>query len=451
MKTKKLTISTLVLLGVLVLGSGSTVTAAPLVTSEAKLTARDGAAGDRFGFSVARSGDTVVVGAQLNDDGGRDSGSAYVFQRTGTTWSQQAKLTARDGAAGDRFGASVALSGDTIVVGALGDDDGGRSSGSAYVFQGSGRSWSQQAKLTASDGAARDRFGDSVALSGDTIVVGARSDDDAGRDSGSAYVFQRNGTTWSQQAKLTARDGAAGDLFGDSVALSGDTVAVGVRFDDDAGSSSGSAYIFQRSERSWSQQAKLTASDGAAGDGFGTSVALSGDTVAVGAFGDDDAGSSSGSAYVYELMRNVPFDVFIIERARVELRDATKYRLEVRGRFVLGASSDGIAVPYEDVTVTFNAYSETIPAGSFIRDDDDDEGFQFNGASGGITQIKIWNDGRFRVKARGLDLSGIDLTNPVPFSLQIGDDLGVAEIPFDHKGRWKQKAARSGQRDRSED
>ncbi|MFQ5658676.1 MAG: FG-GAP repeat protein [Candidatus Methylomirabilales bacterium] len=152
MRTKKLIISTLVLLGVLVLGSGSTVTAAPLITSESKLTARDGAASDHFGAAVALSGDTVVVGVSGDDDRGSSSGSAYVFQRTGTTWTEQAKLTARDGAAFDQFGAAVALSGDTVVVGARFDDDRGSSSGSAYVFQRTGATWTEQAKLTSQDG-----------------------------------------------------------------------------------------------------------------------------------------------------------------------------------------------------------------------------------------------------------------------------------------------------------
>ncbi|MGI8758559.1 MAG: Calx-beta domain-containing protein, partial [Acidimicrobiales bacterium] len=215
---------------------------------QAKLTAIDAAAGDRFGRSVAVSGDTAVVGAYLDDDAfaGTDSGSAHVFTRTGTTWAQQAKLTAIDAAAGDRFGRSVAVSGDTAVVGAPFDDPTDTDSGSAYVFTRTGATWAEQAKLTAADGAADDHFGRSVAVSGDTAVVGAHfdDDDDAGTDSGSAYVFTRTGTTWAQQAKLTAADAAAYDYFGYSVAVSGDTAVVGARGDDDAGLDSGSAYVF---------------------------------------------------------------------------------------------------------------------------------------------------------------------------------------------------------------
>ncbi|MDJ0610037.1 MAG: FG-GAP repeat protein [Kiloniellales bacterium] len=272
----------------------------PLLSRQTKLTAGDAAMGDQFGYSVAISGDTVVVGAVGDDDAGFSSGSAYVFQRSGAAWSEQAKLTASDGAVGDSFGQSVAISGDTVVAGAPQDDDTGSNSGSAYVFQRSGTAWSEQAKLTAGDAAAGDAFGWSVAISGDTVVVGAYVDNDAGSNSGSAYVFQRSGTAWSEQAKLTAGDGAASDLFGWSVAISGNTAVVGARGDDDAGSASGSAYVFQRSGTAWSEQAKLTAGDGASLDLFGTSVGISGDTVVAGAPQDDDTGSNSGSAYVFQ-------------------------------------------------------------------------------------------------------------------------------------------------------
>ena len=267
----------------------------------AKLVADDGASNDFFGFSVALSGDTAVIGVLRDDDNGNDSGSAYVFTRSGTTWSQQAKLTATDGAANDTFGGNVALSGDTAVIGSLGDDDdvNGVDSGSAYVFTRSGTSWSEQAKLTAADGAAGDEFGYSVAILGDTAVIGAARDDDKGKDSGSAYVFTRSGTSWSQQAKLTAADGAAGDVFSISVALSGDTAVIGADLNDEKGDNSGAAYVFTRSGSTWSQQAKLTADDGAAGDLFGIRVALSGVTAVIGAARDDDKGDNAGAAYVF--------------------------------------------------------------------------------------------------------------------------------------------------------
>jgi hypothetical protein len=275
------------------------VTIDPLITNEqVKLTASDGARHDDFGRSVALSGDTALVGAKDAAAAGVDGGSAYVFVRSGTTWSEQAKLTASDAADNDHFGSSVAVSGDTAVVGAKDADAAGSFSGSAYVFVRSGTTWSQQAKLRASDAERNQSFGVSVAVLGDTALVGASDDDDAGPGSGSAYVFVRSGTTWSQQAKLRASDAAAFDRFGWSVALSGDTALVGASDDDDDGNVSGSAYVFVRSGTTWSQQAKLRASDAAALDRFGFSVAVSGDTALVGVSLVDDSGFS-GSAYAF--------------------------------------------------------------------------------------------------------------------------------------------------------
>ncbi|MEK6642674.1 MAG: FG-GAP repeat protein [Planctomycetota bacterium] len=273
-------------------------------TEQAKLIASDAAAGDKFGYSVAVSGDTAVVGAESDTHaGGASAGSAYVFVRSGTDWIQQAKLIASDAAVADLFGVSVALSGDTAVVGAFFEDNaGGSEAGSAYVFVRSGTVWTQQTKLIASDAAVADLFGTSVALSGDTAVVGANSDDNTGgANAGSAYVFVRSGTIWTEQAKLTASDAAVSDLFGVSVAISGDTALVGANNDDNAfDADAGSAYIFVRSGVAWTQQARLVASDAAATDNFGISVALSGDTALVGAWQNDNlGGADAGSAYVF--------------------------------------------------------------------------------------------------------------------------------------------------------
>ncbi len=267
--------------------------------TETKLVAGDAAAVDSFGFPVAVSGDTVVVGARFDDDAGLSSGSAYVFVRSGTTWTQQQKLTAGDAAALDFFGSAVAVSGDTAVVGALRDDDAGADTGSAYVFVRSGTTWTQQQKLIASDAAAGDNLGWAVAISGDTFVVGAWFPNDAFPQNGSAYVFVRSGTTWAEQQKLTASDAVldpVGDRFGTLLAISGDTVVVGAHGDSDAGLGSGSAYVFVRSGTTWTERQKLTASDAGARDFFGYAVAIDGDTVVAGARLDDDAGNESGSA-----------------------------------------------------------------------------------------------------------------------------------------------------------
>jgi len=223
------------------------------------------------------------------------------------------KLVADDAATEDYFGASVAIAGAYAVVGANGKDyavvdangnvDVRLKAGSAYVFFANGDgSWTQVAKLTADDAAANDYFGYAVAIS-DFVVVGAYRDDDAGTDSGSAYVFARNpDDTWSQVAKLVADDAAAGDRFGYAVGISGDHVVVGAYEDDCAdGSNCGAAYLFGRdSAGAWTQYAKLVAADAAARDNFGRAVAVWGDVVVVGAWLDADAGSGSGSAYIFD-------------------------------------------------------------------------------------------------------------------------------------------------------
>lgn len=265
-----------------------------------KLTASDGAAGDLFG-KVSISGDYAIVGAIYADGNEPNCGSAYIFKREGESWVEQAKLTASDGAAMDYFGwGGVSISGDYAIVGANGDDDEGSNSGSAYIFKRVGENWIQQAKLTASDGTAEDAFGLPVSISGDYAVVGARFDDDNGSDSGSTYIFKRNGESWIQQAKLTASDGAALDQFSGSVSINGDYAIVGAYYDDDNGDDSGSAYIFKRDSANWLEQAKLTAADGAAGDWFGVSVSIKGDYAIIGARHDDDNGTDSGSAYIFK-------------------------------------------------------------------------------------------------------------------------------------------------------
>lgn len=263
-----------------------------------KLTASDGADFGQFGFGntwVAIGGDTIIVGSPFEDIGANaNQGSAYVFVQSGGVWTQQQKLTAGDGAGGDGFGFSVAMSGDALVVGALGDDT---SRGAAYFFVRSGGVWTEQQKLTATDGVALDGFGGAVAISGDTIVAGATSDD-GGR--GSSYVFVRSGGLWTEQQRLTASDRSAGDVFGSSVAVGGDTIVVSSPFDDVGASvNQGSAYVFVRNGIVWAQQQKLTASDGAAEEQFGR-VAIRGETIAVGAPGDHiGANNFQGSVYVF--------------------------------------------------------------------------------------------------------------------------------------------------------
>lgn len=282
---------------------------APLVDQTLQLAASDGAAGDFFGVSVAVSGSTAVVGASLADVGANgDQGAAYVFVRTGTVWSQQAKLTASDGAAGDRFGTSVAISGETVVVGAPNDTVGANAGqGSAYVFVRSGTTWTQQQMLTASDGSAGDDFGISVGLDGDTAIVGADLDDFMGQvDQGSAYVFVRSGTTWSEDAHLdswnggSSSGGAAGDRFGYSVAVNGDRAIVGAPEADAGGPgvNRGSASLFTRFFGQWSRGGSFVGT--VANDAFGTSVSIGPDLIVVGATGVDvGSNADQGTADVF--------------------------------------------------------------------------------------------------------------------------------------------------------
>jgi len=266
-------------------------------TQQAKLTASDGAAGDELGRSVAISGDNIVIGANLDDDNGESSGSVYVFALEASIWTEEAKLLASDGAAADHFGNSVAIGGDIIAVGADWDDDKGDYSGGLYVFTHHGGIWTEEAKLIANDSEAFDGFGESVAIDGGTLVIGTSR---RAGDSGTAYIFTRNSAlVWSEEAKLKASDAEPNDRFGWHVAISGDTVVVSATHN---GAYSGSAYVFTRSGNAWTEQAKLAAMNGAIDDYFGRSVAISGDTVVVGAQGKDANGGINGSVYAFDLL-----------------------------------------------------------------------------------------------------------------------------------------------------
>ena len=239
-----------------------------------------------FGGAVAIDGDTIVIGALLDvaSDGVTRSGAAHVFVRNGDSWFEQQKLSPDDGAIGDRFGLSVAIDGDTIVVGAPNNDSAGTNSGSAYVFVRSGSTWTQQQQLTDPEGDIFVFFGSSVGVSSNTIAVGARLAEVAGERTGVVHVFGRSGDVWSQQQELVADDGQDLDNLGFSVVIDGDTIVTGAIGDDDRGSSSGSAYVFFRSEGVWTQQQKLLGSN-ASGTNFGRSVSVDGDIAVAAATG----------------------------------------------------------------------------------------------------------------------------------------------------------------------
>ena len=264
-------------------------------TEQAKITAYDGTAEDMFGYSVSISGDYAVVGAYLHDDIINNRGAVYIFHRNGTNWVHQAKLEASGGAEDDEFGWSVSIDGDYVVIGSPGDDDVGNGAGSAYLFHRNGTSWGVLDKITASDGAKFDNFGNSVSISGDYVVVGALWDDIDGTRSGSAYIFHRYESNWTEKAKITSSDGEDEDWFGKSVSISGDYTVIGAYGDDDNDSNSGSAYIFHKNGTDWEEQAKLLASDGELFDNFGYTTSISGNYVAIGAGGY----GNNGAAYIF--------------------------------------------------------------------------------------------------------------------------------------------------------
>jgi hypothetical protein len=338
-------------------------------TQEAYLKASNTGADDGFAHSVSVSEDTIVVGASGEDSNAAgvngdqtnnsalSSGAAYIFGRTGSTWTQQAYLKASNTGFSDFFGDVVSVSGDTVVVGAYGEDsnstgvngnhvnNGSSDSGAAYVFVRSEGAWTQQAYLKASNTGSSDQFGGRVSVSGETVVVGAFGEDsnatgvnggqanNSSADSGAAYVFARLGSSWTQQAYLKASNTGAVDIFGISVSVSENTLVVGARREDssatglngdqanDGATDSGAAYVFVRTGSIWTQQAYLKSSNSGAGDYFGFFVAVSGDTIAVGAPYEasnatevngnqsDNSMGFSGAAYVFRVVQPCQSDL----------------------------------------------------------------------------------------------------------------------------------------------
>ncbi len=379
----------------------------PAIAQQAYLKASNTGPDDNFGWPVAVSGDTVVVGAPLedgsatgvsgdqSDNRATNSGAAYVFVRSRMSWLQQAYFKASNAEANDEFGRSVAVSGDTVVVGAINEssnatgvngnqsDNRAAFSGVAYVFVRNGTNWIQQAYLKASNTGPGDNFGWSVAVSGDTAVVGAPRErssatgvngdqgDNSALAAGAAYVFVRDGTNWTQQAYLKASNTAASDFFGWSVAVSGDTVVVGAYREDSnatgingTGSDpnmffdSGAAYVFVRNGTTWSQQAYVKASNTGFFDRFGMSVAVSADTLVVGADGEtsdangvngdqsDNSVDSVGAAYVFVRSGTNWTQQAYLKASNSERRDQFGFSVAVLGDVVV------VGAPSEDSDAT---------------------------------------------------------------------------------------------------
>jgi hypothetical protein len=271
-----------------------------VLTRKHKIVPDDNEANDHFGISVAMDGDRAVVGARGDDDRGAQAGSAYVFVRGAEGWVLESKVVAADGGEGELFGVDVALDGELLVVGSRGNIDRGSQTGSAYVFSKGGFGWIQEKKLAVSKQISNCCFGSDVSISGNVIVVGASGESVRGHASGAAYVFRQSELgLWLLEAKLIPEDASERDYFGSSVDIDGSRVVIGADGSDDQGVRSGSAYVFHRTRGKWRQEAKLIPGEGGRHHLFGAAVAISGERIIVGAYGDDVNGRQSGSAYVF--------------------------------------------------------------------------------------------------------------------------------------------------------
>ncbi len=345
----------------------------------AYMKASNGGAGDTFGSALAMSGETLIVGAPAEDGDGsnpannasEDSGAAFVFLRSGTLWIQQAILKSPTPAAGEGFGCAVAISNQTAVVGASG-------AAHVYVRDASGQ-WSHQATLSGSDTLAGDGFGWAVGIDGETIVVGAHSA--SSNASGAAYVFVRSGATWSLQSRLSASNSGAGDAFGWSVSVSGESVAVGAPFEDgssaliadNSAEAAGAVYVFTRSGVLWSEQSRIKAANAGAADGFGYSVALSGNDLVVGApfessngtgvnggAAADDSAMSSGAAYLFARTGSAWAQHSYVKASNTQAGDRFGYAVSMKGDLAavsaIGEASSGVGV--NSATQASNAANE---------------------------------------------------------------------------------------------
>ncbi len=384
------------------------------IVQEAYIKASNPNAGDSFGYAVAISGDTLVIGAYLEDsnatgvngdqsnNASSGSGAVYVFVRDGATWTQQAYLKASNAGSPDGFGVSVAISGDTLVVGALNErssatmvngaqnDDSVTSAGAAYVFVRTGATWSQQAYLKPSNTGANDQFGSTIAISGDTVVVGAPGEDSSATgingnqadnsvlSSGAAYVFVRNGSAWSQQAYIKASNTGYNDQFGLAVAIAGNTLVVGAPQEDsnlmgvnngdqadDSLSNSGAAYVFVRSGASWTQQAFVKPANTASNGKFGISVSLEEELLAIGASGMN---GTKGAAFVFARSGTDWTQQAYLTASNAEVDDAFGAAVALSGEtLIVGAHGEDGSFPGIDNFPASNSMTDAGAAYAFVR------------------------------------------------------------------------------------
>ena len=270
-----------------------------LWTNEQKVTSSDVDIDDCFGYSVSVSGDYAVVGSYRDDDAGSASGSAYIYELNNNIWTETAKLTASDADSTDWYGTAVNIHNDTVLIGVDNNDTNDSFAGCAYFYTRNDTIWEEQ-QVFPIEPQIYSRFGTSVCIGDSVAVIGAPFLE----ENGAAYVFTKQDTLWVQEAILTASDGSSGDYFGNSVSIHGEYVAVGAPFDDDAGISSGSGYVFHKVNDVWIEEAKITAIDGEEGDQLGYTLSLFEDKILVSAFKDDGNFQDTGSVYVFGMYQD---------------------------------------------------------------------------------------------------------------------------------------------------
>jgi hypothetical protein len=339
----------------------------------------DGGNSSRFGNSVAISGDYAIAGSPNATIGSKEfQGEAYIFYRTPEGWVQQAKLVAADGGVFHYFGQAVAIEGNYAAVSSTNS-----SAGCVYIFERSGNTWTQQAKIIAADGVGGDDFGCSVSLSGDRIIVGARLDDvGANTNQGSAYIYKRNGTIWTQEAKLAGISGAANDELGQSVCINGDYAIAGV-VNDDVGlnANQGSAYVYVYGGGTWTLQTKLVYANGKADDKFGYNVSINQGFAIIGAPWADDPVNGQGAAYVFS--RNGAawsMDQKILASDPMP-DDNFGYNLSVSNNHILIGTRSGDHLPLDDHGCAY-LYSFNNGNASLIRKIHDVDGSKNDGFGG---------------------------------------------------------------------
>jgi hypothetical protein len=375
----------------------------------------------QFGHGADISGNYAIVGAYEEDTDGTNAGGVYIYYFSGGTWTQQARIVSSDIAAGDVFGYAVSIDGDYAIVGAQSaDPDDLSNAGASYIFKRSGTSWTQQAKLTASDAAEGDVFGRDVAIKGDYAIVGCYSGE-------AAYIFKKDtgAETWTQKAILTASDASGTAYFGNSVSMSGDYVIVGAKSND---ANKGAAYIFKKDTgaETWTQQAKLIANDVAENDEFGWSVSIDNGLAIVGSLNDDDGSSSSGSAYVFARDGAIWSQQVKLTASDAASNDNFGNSVAIDGDFaVVGArgdeSSTGAAYIFQGVksfpSLTFDGYNKlTIDNVDTIET----ATIKKDGAAFATTTsntVYIRNTGTYTAEVKGSNVYAIELSNVVTGSL----------------------------------